>query len=230
MVRRPANRTARSVTRTQCDRLPKKTSWTLSRLGSSLLAWRVVERRRLVVWIGGVAVLAAAVVALRHTPPPAGTDATPTAEPAPANHVARFALEGVLLPEPSAPPAPPTELVAVPNGPDRVRVAWGLALPGGSEPANAVGYEVSWRGGNGSQEQQRMVAAPEVQLNGLTGEHYAVQVRSVDAFGRRSAPTSTDVQIRDEPRPGPPWSGLFESFDGPLDVDTASSAARWHFT
>jgi hypothetical protein len=188
-----------------------------------------MRRRRLWAWIGGAAVLAAAVVALRQTQPPTGE--TPTAVPPQANHVVRFAPEGVLLPEPGAPAKPPAQLIAAPTGPDRVRVAWGSALPGGSDPANAVGYEVRWRGGDGSPEQRRTVAVPDVQLNGLTSEHYVVEVRSVDAFGRRSQPNRVQVNVGDDqsPHPGPPWSGLFESFDGPFDVDTASSAARWHF-
>jgi hypothetical protein len=202
----------------------------LSRIGRPSLACVVVKPRRLVAWIGGAAVLAAAVVALRHTQPPTGSVATPTTVPAPVNHLASFALEGVLLPEPGEPPATPSDLIAVPSGPHRVRVAWGSALPGGSEPANAVGYEVRWRGSDGSQEQCRLVAVPEVQLNGLTSEHYVVEVRSVDAFGRRSAPNRVHVQARDELGPGSQWSGLFETFDGSFDVDTAGSAGRWHFT
>src|SRR5262249_1318475 len=144
---------------------------------------------------------------------------------------------------PGEPPATPPEIIAVPSGPDRVRVAWGSALPGGSEPAGAVGYEVRWRGSDGGQEQRRMGAIPEVQLNGRTSDHYVVEVRSVDAFGRRSAPSSVRVGSLDgeagqhdqhsqhgQPLgPGPPWSGLFEGFDGPFDVDTASGAGRWHF-
>jgi hypothetical protein len=191
----------------------------------------VVKRRRLVAWIGGATVLAAAVVALRHTQPPTGADATQTPVPAPV-HVTRFALDGVLLPEPGEPPAAPSDLTAASNGPNRLRVAWGSALPSGSEPANTVGYEVRWRAWDGSQEQRRLVAVPEVQLNGLTSGHYMVEVRSVDAFGRRSAPNNVHAKVSgDRSRsPGPPWSGLFESFDGPFDVDTASGSGRWHFS
>lgn len=184
-------------------------------------------------WIGGAMLLAAVVVALRHTQPPAGSNATPiVTPPAPTNHVQRFAVDGLLLPAPGERPSTPPRLVAEPRGPDRLRVSWGSALPEGSDPENTVGYEVRWRGSDGSPEQRRLVATPEVQLDGLTGDAYVVEVRSVDAFGRRSAPTSVHAQIRDDPLlgQGEQWSGLYESFDEPLDVDTAKVAGRWHFT
>lgn len=198
--------------------------------GAGLLTLSVMDRRRLVAWIGAATVLAAAVVSLRHTQPPTRPSTAPTVLPVPGNHVVRFALEGVRLPEPGESPASPAKLIAVPSGPDRARVAWGSALPGESDPANAIGYEVRWRAWDGSPEQRRFVAVPEVQLNGLTSEHYMVEVRSVDAFGRRSAPNSVHVQAGGgrSPRPGPPWSGLLESFDGPFAVDTASGGGRWH--
>lgn len=193
----------------------------------------MVERKRLVAWVVGVAALTVAVVALRHGQPPTGPNtAVSTTSPAPANQVVRFALDGVLLPAPGEPPVTPQRLVAEPIGPNRLRAAWGSALPEGSDPPHIAGYEVRWRGSDGRPEQRRLVAVPEVQLDGLTGEAYVVEVRSVDAFGRRSAPTSVHAQVRDDPplRPGEPWTGLFEAFDGPFDVDTSSSRARWHFT
>lgn len=185
-------------------------------------------------WIGGAAALATAIVALRYTQPPThDLAATPsTASAAMDNRVVRFAVEGVLLPEPGEPPAMPRELVAVPAGPDRLRVAWGSALPNGSDPADAVGYEVRWRAADGSPEQQRLVAVPELQLDGLAAEHYVVEVRSVDAFGRRSAPARIHAQPGNAAlfTPGHPWTGLFEDFSGEFSVDTAELGNRWHFS
>jgi hypothetical protein len=200
---------------------------------ASPLACEVVERRRLVAWIGGAAVLATAVVALRHTQPPTDLSGAPTTtEQAPSNRVVRFAVDGVLLPEPGEPPAMPREVVAVPSGPDRLRLAWGSALPGGSDPEDAVGYDVRWRASDGRPEQQRLIAVPELQLDGLTGEHYVFEVRSVDAFGQRSAPVRTHARPGNAHMftPGYPWTGLYEDFSDEFSVDTAGRGNRWHFS
>lgn len=194
----------------------------------------MVDRRQLTAWIGGAAVLATTVVALRHTQPPTAYEsATPTtAQWAQSNRVVRFAVDGVLLPEPGEPPAMPREVVATPAGPDRLRVAWGSALPDGTDPANAVGYEVRWRAADGSPERQRLVAVPELQLDGLTADHYLIEVRSVDAFGRRSAAARAHVRPGDEPPlpRGQQWTGLFEDFSDDFSVDTAARGNRWHFS
>lgn len=201
----------------------------------------MVNRKGLVAWAGGAAVLTVAVVILRHTQSPTGPITAVTTPPAPSNHVVRYALDGVLLPAPGEPPRTPPRLVATANGPDRLRVAWDWALrDGGAAPdpsgsdgqSDTAGYEVRWRGSDGRPEQRRLVAVPEVQLDGLTGDAYVVEVRSVDPFGRRSAPTSVHAQVRDDQLlgRGPTWTGLYEGFDGPFDVDTSTPAGRWHFT
>jgi hypothetical protein len=58
-------------------------------------------------------------------------------------------------------------------------------------------------------------------------------VRSVDAFGRRSAPTAATVQMAtpvaaDQALDPRQFSGLAEPFDGPFSVDTSVVGARWH--
>lgn len=189
--------------------------------------------RRVLAWMGAAAVLATAIVALRHTQPPgAPLPGAPTSTPSGPTRVVRFAANGVLLPEPGGLPAAPATVVAFRTGPQRLRVAWGTALPGGAAPPNAVGYEVRWHAPATGTMSTRLVAAPEVEL---AGGEFPVEVRSVDAFGRRSAPTvaagpaatgmNTD-QVLDPQR----FTGLAEPFDGPFSVDTSVVGARWHLS
>ena len=189
-----------------------------------------VRRVRGLAWAGAAAMLVTAVVALREAHPPAGPEpAAPSTAPPGPTRVTRFAAAGVLLPEPGAPPEAPAAVEASRTGPLRLRVAWGAALPGGVAPANAAGYEVRWATGS------RLVAAPEVELDGLpAGAGHPVEVRSVDAFGRRSAPTiarEVDAvapadRVLDRQR----FTGLAEPFDGPLSVDSSVVGARWHLS
>jgi hypothetical protein len=191
---------------------------------------------RWLAWGGAALLLAGAVVALRQTQPPGQPQpAAPSSTPAVPVRVARFASDGVVLPEPGAPPAAPAEVQASRTGPQRLRVAWGPALPGGTAPAGATGYDVRWHGTAPGRDGSRLVAAPEVELDGLPEDtRYDVQVRSVDAFGRRSppalarfvAPAAPADQVLDRAR----FTGLAEPFDGPFSVDTSVVGARWHLS
>jgi hypothetical protein len=179
--------------------------------------------------VGAAAVLVTAVVALRHTQPPgAPLPGAPTPTLSGQTVVARFAASGVLLPEPGGPPAPPATVLAFRTGPQRVRVAWGPALPGGAAPPNAVGYEVRWTAAATGASSTRLVAAPEIELDRV---QLPVQVRSVDAFGRRSAPTVATTPVAAEMDVDPQrFTGLAEPFDGPFSVDTSVVGARWHLS
>jgi hypothetical protein len=191
---------------------------------------------RWLAWVGAALLLIGAVVALRQTQPPGQPQpAAPSSVPAAPVRVARFASDGVVLPEPGPPPAAPAEVQASRTGQHRLRVAWGQALPGGTAPAGATGYEVRWSAPRPGRDGSRLVAAPEVELDGLPEDtRYEVQVRSVDAFGRRSPPAVARVvnpaapadQVLDRAR----FTGLAEPFDGPFSVDTSVVGARWHLS
>ncbi|HEU4349044.1 MAG TPA: hypothetical protein VFR35_14800, partial [Actinoplanes sp.] len=188
-----------------------------------------MRRRRVLAWLGASAVLAAAVVALRSTQPPRQPQpAAPTPTPAGPATVVRFAADGVLLPEPGSPPGRPEAVEAFRTGADRLRVAWGPALPGGAVPDGAVGYEVRWSSPGTGASGSRLVATPEVELAGLPS---LVEVRSVDAFGRRSAPTVAAAPVAADQAVDPAvFTGLAEPFDGPFSVDSSVVGARWHLS
>ena len=141
---------------------------------------------RRAVALGAAGVLVTAVVVLRGS---AADDLDALlAEPRrTAPVVEEFAAATVTLPDPGPPPESPGP-VQVRTEPDRLQVAWGPGLPGGRQPERAAGYQVRWseRGGHGG---EALVAEPAVELAGLApGRTYRVQVRSVDAVGRRSPP------------------------------------------
>ena len=150
--------------------------------------------------------------------------------------VEEFAAAHVTLPDPGPPPEPPGP-VQVRTEPDRLQVAWGPGLPGGRQPERAAGYQVRWseRGGRGGEV---LVAEPGVELAGLApGQTYRVEIRSVDAVGRRSLPVSgsntswgtAGGTLRQEPDTS--WQqpyGFVDGFhgggfDGPAQPDPA----RW---
>ncbi len=188
-------------------------------------------------WLGGAAVLATAVLALRQAQP--AVDREPDQQgPLPSRPVLvqRFVADGVVLPEPARPPAEVSSIGVSRTGHDRVRVAWADALPGGSPPDNAVGYDVAWRATDGAESGRRLVVAPEVELDGLRADgDYVVEVRAVNANGRRSTPTVTSVSPASATAaPATPdprrFTGLAEPFDGPFSVDSSVLAARWHLS
>jgi len=167
--------------------------------------------------------VAAAVVTLRATDDSNGT--TDRDGPRPPVEVERFAADNVVLPAPGKRPAPPPRVVATPD--DRMlRVAWADALPGGTPPANAAGYEVRWEAA-GDGPHTRLVASAELALTGLSnGSRYRVEVRTVDPFGQRSAPANVSGT---PDRARMPWraalTGLYDDFPDPAAV-----SRRWHLS
>ncbi len=155
--------------------------------------------------------MAGAVVALRVTE-------EPDDRALPLVHVDRYAANFVVVPEPGTRPAPPHQVVATP-GPGTLRVSWADGLPGGEAPDGAAGYDVRWDGG------ARLVVSPDLLIEGLTdGESYRVEVRTVDAFGQRSAPTATTAE------PGRADTSWQDRLTGYLDDFSDGAAAGWHLS
>ncbi|HEV8560262.1 MAG TPA: hypothetical protein VGR06_28335, partial [Actinophytocola sp.] len=149
-------------------------------------------RTRLLVWVGGLALVAGAVILLRTTdgqpaPPPAPQpDAV-----APPVRINQYAAANLVVPQPGERPGVPAGLVAAP-APGRLLVSWDDGRPGGVSVAGAVGYDVRWAQLPDGPAQARLVIAPDTELDGLVdGRRCRVEVRAVDAFGRRSAPAAT---------------------------------------
>ncbi|PRY42324.1 hypothetical protein CLV43_104154 [Umezawaea tangerina] len=166
----------------------------------------------------GLAVLAGIVVALRHA------QSDPPPEPV---LVPDFSAPYLLVTGPRDPPSAP-DAVAVSGGPARIRVAWGSALPGRADPAGAAGYEVSWHR-DGEEPRLRRVASPEVQLDGLAaGVDYAIGVRTVDAFGRRSGWTDAVGRTGDDGDWRTGLTGLLDDFDDPASTDPRRTGSLWH--
>lgn len=181
-------------------------------------------RTRLLILLGAVALVAAAVVTLRATDDSGGGD-TDRDGPRPPVVVERYAADNVVLPAPSKRPAPPARVVVTPDA-GVLRVAWAAALPGGVAPVNAAGYEVRWEA-DGDGPHTRLVAAAEVQLTRLSdGQRYRVEVRTVDPFGQRSEPARTSGTPG---RARAPWraalTGLYDDFP-----DSAAVSEKWHLS
>lgn len=174
-------------------------------------------RKRLFAWLGGVILVAGAVVALRVTEEPGPDEQGP--EPF---HVDRYAANFVVVPDPGPRPAPPHRVVATP-GPGTLRVSWADGLPGGNAPAGAAGYDVRWDGASGPGS--RLVVSPDVVIDGLAdGRPYRVEVRTVDAFGQRSASVSTDAT------PGRADTSWQDGLTGLFDTFSRGAAAGWHLS
>lgn len=120
----------------------------------------------------------------------------PTTLPPPPTSLSHYAAQGVLVPGPGAPPPGPGRLV-VRAGPNRLQVTWGSAVRGGHDPVGAAGYDVRWGAGPGKLTGERLVAEPAVEIDGLADNaSTTVSVRTVDAFGQRSAPSTTSGRPR----------------------------------
>jgi hypothetical protein len=180
--------------------------------------------RRVALLLAGAAGLVGAVVLLRSTQsgvPHERELPSPSIAVAPTT-VARFEDPIVVLPEPGAPPGTVGDVRA--EAADRtLRLRWAQAVSGAA-PRGASAYEVRW-GRPGALDNVMLVAAPEVELRGLTnGERYDAEVRSVDTFGQRSAP----IRATGTPQPQPPdpdqatLTGLYDNFhaDGAPDPST----------
>lgn len=156
--------------------------------------------------LAGVLVVGGAVVALRLAGGMPDPNATPP--PPPPTVVKPFSAQGVLAPTPGPPPARPGRVTVAP-GPHRLRLTWGVALPGGHDPAGAVGYAVHWNGND------LLVAQPYAELDGLApGVATQVQVRSIDAYGQRSAPVTVTGRAQRYPPAGAD-DALVDDFTGP---------------
>ncbi|RJQ75406.1 fibronectin type III domain-containing protein [Pseudonocardiaceae bacterium YIM PH 21723] len=172
-----------------------------------------MRRRGLILLAAGLAATVAAVLVIREGWP--GADSL---DPQPIR-LTKFAADGVLLPAPGeVPPAPGS--IDTKAGPRRLQLRWGPAVQGVA-PRGAVGYEVRWGEHPDKLDRQRLIAEPAVQLDGLdNGRQYTVDVRAIDSFGRRSAP-SRAIGI---PKAGDPAPLSFvDDFDG----DRLPDPARW---
>jgi hypothetical protein len=183
-------------------------------------AARVPSRTGVLAWLGGAALVTGAVIVLR------ATDDQPVSAPgidavAPPVRISQYAAGNVVLPQPGERPRRPAGLVAVPST-GRLRLSW-------SEPGGAVGYDVRWSRA-GEPPRTRLVIAPDTELDGLRdGEPYRVEVRGVDAFGRRSdaaavvgTPGKADESWRSV------LTGLFDDFSDRHSVLADVSGSHWH--
>lgn len=158
-----------------------------------------MERRRLAGVLAGVLVAGGAVVALRVAAGPAHVPTHPT--PPTPTAVKPFSAPGVLAPKPGTRPGRPRHLTLT-AGPHRLLLAW---RPG----ARAAGYDVRWG------RRDLLVAQPYAELDGLPpGRAATVRVRSVDAFGQRSAPSTATGRPLPYPAAGADDT-LVDRFTGP---------------
>ena len=168
--------------------------------------------------LAGLVLVGGAVAALRLTGGTPDVNAVPPPPPLP-TVIKPFTAQGVLAPSPGPRPAAPGALL-VTAGPHRLQVAWGADLPGGRDPARATGYDVRW-GFGGALDHEILVAEPAAELNGLpTDRDTRVEVRSVDAFGQRSAPATSVGRALPYPRAGAD-NALVDHFDGTRVPDPA---------
>jgi hypothetical protein len=163
--------------------------------------------------LAGIIGVALAVVLLRLTQEsaPTGRSIPTTPRPAPTT-VEQLAEPGIVLPAAGEPPAGAGKVQAD-AGDGLLRVRWGQAVSG-STPRGATGYDVSW-GPDGRLDRHLLVAAPELELRGLTnGTRYDVEVRSIDAYGQRSPPVrGSGVPAVGEPDPWrQTFTGLYDDF------------------
>jgi hypothetical protein len=178
----------------------------------------MTPRWRLGVASACLVVLTGLVVALHHAQ---------EASPPETFSLSDFAAPHLLVTDPREPPRPPAALEAH-GGPSRTRIAWGSALTGQTDPSGAAGYEVTWHR-DGEPARTRRVASPEVQLDDLAIDtDYEVGVRSVDAFGRRSAWTTVRARAGDDGDWRSGLTGLLEDFDDPGTIDPSRVSSRWH--
>lgn len=182
----------------------------------------MTRRRRLATALVAFAALAGVVAALRHA------QDDPTAPPLPPPvSLSDFTAPYLIVTGPGVPPVAPSEVAAV-GGPGRIRVAWGSALPGQSDPAGAAGYEVTWHR-DGEPARTRRVASTEVQLDGLApNTDHRIGVRTVDAFGRRSPWQEVVGRTGDDGGWRTGLTGLLDDFDDPATTDARRPGSLWH--
>ncbi len=180
-------------------------------------------RNRLLAWLAGAVLVIGSVIVLRATDGDGSREDTP-----PPVRVNRFASGFVVLPSAGRAPSPPDRIVVTP-GRGQLRLSWADGLAGGTPPAGAVGYDVRW-GIDGEEQTGRLVAAPDVQVDGLTdGRRYRVEVRSVDAFGQRSDPAEVSGVPGPADRPAlAGLTGMYDDFGNPDTTQESSPYSRWH--
>lgn len=130
----------------------------------------------------------------------------------------RFTNRNVLVPQPIGGPATPSDL-RLTSEVDALRADW--------TDAGASGYEVTWRHG-GELDHTLLTIQPEVRLAGLRpGVSYSIEVRAVDAYGKRSNPATAAGTPATAPDNSwnKPLTGLFDDFS---DVSTLTT--RWHLS
>jgi hypothetical protein len=175
-----------------------------------------VNRGRLIAVVAGAAVLAGAVFMLRsEVQAPVPPAVAPDGQRITAYH------DPALVTPPKSPSVRPRQpgrlhtdarrdgaLVSWPPAPYGFEVRWGSA---GTEPARTAPANV------------RYVATPSTSLSGLARGRYRVEVRSVDEVGRRSEPSTAEVEVSGE---APPWQrglGFVEDFTSGAGL----GADRW---
>jgi hypothetical protein len=183
----------------------------------------MTPRRRLIGVLAGLALLVGTVIALREDqpePPPPRNDALVLPD---------FTAPYVVSSTPAQRPQTPVD-VRVRGGPDRLRVSWGSSVQGAADPARAAGYEVTWHRGR-ERPGTRLVASTEVQLGGLASStEYEVGVRSVDAFGQRSAQTTVRGRTGDEGDWRSPLTGLLDEFADTRSLNVRRPGSLWHLS
>ncbi|HEY3260701.1 MAG TPA: hypothetical protein VGJ95_10605 [Pseudonocardiaceae bacterium] len=170
-----------------------------------------MNARRLVAVVAGAVVLAGAVAMLRTgvQPPP-----RPVTGPD-GQRISAYHDPALVVP----PPRPG----AAPHRPGRLHID---ARRGGalvSWPPAPYSFEVRWSGADGATSGVRLVVTPATSFEGLPAGRYHVEVRSVDEVGRRSEPTSADVEVSDDV---PSWQrglGFVDDFSAGAGLD----ASRW---
>ncbi len=126
-----------------------------------------MDRRRLVGWLGGLALVSGVVVVLRN-------EAVP---PAPVEFT-RFLADRVEHVDDTRPPGKPTDLALTALDRTSLRASWTA-----TDGVGYGGFEVRWG------DRTRLVQATETELPDLDADaEVAVEVRAVDGLGRRSEP------------------------------------------
>ncbi|WP_436500071.1 fibronectin type III domain-containing protein [Actinokineospora sp. HUAS TT18] len=178
------------------------------------------SRKQVLSWVGAVALVGGAVLILRTPSDESEAERPPPTSSAPIFRVTKYAADTVLLPEHGRAPDRPSDLRAV-AGPGRLRVSW----TGGK----AAGFEVRWV--DGDRPRTRLVATPDVQLDGLAdGTEYRIEVRAVDEFGQRSTPATVSARPGrdDDWRAG--LTGLLDEFTDDSTVLADVPGSRWHLS
>jgi hypothetical protein len=175
----------------------------------------MVPTKRLLVPLGAILLLVSAGVVLRAVQQPQNTPPTPNSE---IRRVDRFTDRNVLVPQPIGGPVTPSDL-RLTSEVDALRADW--------TDAGASGYEVTWRHG-GVLDHTLLTIQPEVRLGGLrTGVSYSIEVRAVDAYGKRSNPATAtgSPSATTDSSWKKPLTGVFDNFS-----DVSTLTRRWHLS